>query len=182
MTVRHGFIDESIRSDGWYRLTMVDIAARDVGVITRELRSMIPQGRQRVHFSAEGHAQRRRILDAMLGLPFAAVTLSAPYRRGQNEEPARRRCIQAMLTSADPAIVLLVFDSRGPHRDRNDRRVLSQSLLRGGGSESLSYSHRGSKDEPLLALPDAIGWSLGAGGYFTARVRGRVRQIVVDED
>lgn len=31
----------------------------------------------------------------------------------------------------------------------------------------------------MLALPDAIGWSVGAGGYFTASVRNHVQQIFV---
>ena len=35
MTVTHGFIDESVRSDGWYRLTMVEVSARDLGSVTR---------------------------------------------------------------------------------------------------------------------------------------------------
>ena len=47
MTARHGFVDESVRSDGWYRLMMVDAAARDLGLVTRALRSMVPKGRQR---------------------------------------------------------------------------------------------------------------------------------------
>ena len=41
-----------------------------------------------------------------------------------------------------------------------------------------SYSHRGSRDEPLLGLPDAIGWAVGAGGRFAAQVAERVTVVV----
>ncbi len=78
MTVTHGFIDESVRSDGWYRLTMVEVSARDLGSVTRALRSMLPDGRQRLHFSSEGDARRRQILTAMTRLPISGTTIGAP--------------------------------------------------------------------------------------------------------
>ncbi len=182
MTARHGFIDESVRSDGWYRLTMVDVAARDLGSVTRALRSMVPKGRQRLHFSAEGESQRRQILNGMMPLPMTALTVAAPYRRGRDEEPARRRCIEALIDELDPAVVLLVLDSRGAQRDQGDRRVIRDSLLRSGREDGPTYSHRGSSDEPLLALPDAVGWSVGAGGYFARTVAGRVREVFLTDE
>jgi hypothetical protein len=182
MTARHGFIDESVRSDGWYRLTMVDVAARDLGSVTRALRAMVPKGRQRLHFSSEGESQRRQILNGMMRLPITALTVAAPYQRGRDEEPARGRCIEALIAGLDPAIVLLVLDSRGAHRDLTDRRVIRGSLLRLAREDGPSYSHRGSSDEPLLALPDALGWSVGAGGYFTRTVAGRVRQVFLGDE
>ena len=180
MTVRHGFIDESVRSDGWYRLTMVEVSARDLGSVARALRSMLPDGRQRLHFSSEGDARRRQILTAMTRLPISATTIGAPYRRGHDEEPARQRCIAELVAVINPAVVLLVLDSRGVHRDLNDRRVLRELILR-SGREVPTYSHRGSSDEPLLALPDAIGWAVGAGGYFAKQVARHVCEIFVSD-
>ena len=104
MTVTHGFIDESIRSDGWYRLTMVEVSARDLGSVTRALRLMLPVGRQRLHFSSEGDARRRQILAAMTRLPIVATTVAAPYRRGRDEEPARQRCLIELLGFINPNV------------------------------------------------------------------------------
>ena len=81
MTLRHAFVDESIRNDGWYRLTVATIAARDVNAVVRDLRSLRPEGRQRLHFSSEGDAVRHRILDGILRLPVSATTFAAPCRR-----------------------------------------------------------------------------------------------------
>ncbi len=180
MTARHGFIDESIRSDGWYRVTMVDVAARDLGEVTRALRSMVPKGRQRLHFSSEGESQRRQLLDSMMRLPFSAITVAAPYRRGTDDAPSRRRCIEEVVARLDPTIALLVLDTRGAHRDISDRQLLRQLLLTSSRSDHLSYSHRGSRDEPLLALPDAIGWAAGAGGHFAKTVAGKVQQVFLE--
>ncbi len=178
MTVAHGFIDESVRSDGWYRLTMVEVSARDLGSVTRALRSMLPDGR--LHFSSEGDARRRQILTAMTRLPIAATTVGAPYRRGRDEEPARQRCLIELLAVINPTVAVLVLDSRGVHRDLNDRRVL-RDVIRTSGRDLPTYSHRGSSDEPLLALPDAIGWAVGAGGHFAKQVALYVHEIFLSD-
>lgn len=180
MTVTHGFIDESVRSDGWYRLTMVEVSARDLGSATRALRSMLPEGRQRLHFSSEGDARRRQILTAMTRLPIAATTVGAPYRRGRDEEPARQRCLVELLAVINPTVAVLVLDSRGVHRDLNDRRVL-RGVIRASGRDLPMYSHRGSSDEPLLALPDALGWAVGAGGHFAKQVAAYVHEIFLSD-
>ena len=181
MTVRHGFVDESVRSDGWYRLTLVHVAARDLGDVSREVRALLPKGRQRIHFSSENDAQRRRILDGVLLLPFEAVIVAAPYRRGRHDGLARRRCIEFLVDALEPSVALLVFDSRGAQRDHEDRRVIRSALQLRDREDAVSYTHRGSLDELLLALPDAVGWSIGAGGRFTQATRGRVREVFLPE-
>ena len=180
MTVTHGFIDESVRSDGWYRLTMVEVSARYLGSVTRALRSMLPDGRQRLHFSSEGDARRRQILTAMTRLPISGTTIGAPYRRGRDEEPARQRCLVELLAVLNPTVAVLVLDSRGVHRDLNARRVL-RGVMRASGRDLPTYSHRGSSDEPLLAVPDALGWAVGAGGHFARQVALYVHEIFLSD-
>ncbi len=181
MTGAHGVIDESIRADGWYRLTMVEVSARDLGSVTRALRSMLPAGRQRLHFSSEGDARRRQILTAIVRLPIVATTVGAPYRRGRDEEPARQRCLVELLAVISPTVAVLVLDSRGAHRDLNDRRVL-RGVVRASGRDLPTYSHRGSSDEPLLALPDALGWAVGAGSRFAKQVAPSVHEIFLSDE
>lgn len=171
MSVQHGFIDESVRSDGWYRLTMVCLNTRDLAVISRSLRTLVPKGRGRLHFSAESDSRRRAILSALITLPIHATTFAAPYRRGDNEQPARSSCLRTLIQTLDANVVVLVLDSRGEHRDRQDRAELRNELVRTDRAETVTYSHRGSRDELLLALPDAIGWAVGAGGRFALSVR-----------
>ena len=141
---------------------------------------MLPDGRQRLHFSSEGDARRRQILAAMTRLPIAATTVAVPYRRGRDEEPARQRCLIEVLTVINPAVAVVVLDSRGVHRDLNDRRVLRE-VIRGSGRDLPTYSHRGSSDEPLLALPDALGWAVGAGGHFAKQVALHVHEIFLSD-
>ena len=180
MSAHHGFIDESIRLDGWYRLTLVTVDTSLLSEVTRALRSSVPKGGYRVHFSAESAARRRQILDRVVELPISSTTFASPYRRGTNEEPARASCLRAAIGSLDRSVVVLVFDSRGTHRDRLDRHVLRQALVAAERVDSLNYSHRGSRDELLLTLPDVLGWAIGAGGEW--RRRAAMVATVVEAD
>ena len=161
MTATHGFVDESIRA-GWYRLTAVEIRSRDLADVTRAIRARVPTGQTRLHIASESAQRKRTILGAFSKLPIAATTFETPYDRRSDDQVARDRCLRALADRAlSSGLSVLVLDTRGPDRDLRDRRALSQTLR--GRDGSLAYSHRGSRDELLLALPDGIGWAVGAG-------------------
>jgi hypothetical protein len=86
-----------------------------------------------------------------------------------------------LLAFINPNVVVLVLDSRGTHRDLNDRRVL-RGVVRASGRDLPTYSHRGSSDEPLLALPDALGWAVGASGRFAKQVAPSVHEIFLSDE
>jgi hypothetical protein len=73
---------------------------------------------------------------------------------------------------------MLVLDSRGPDRDRRDRRCIARTLRHIEQPDSLQYTHRGSRDEPLLCLPDAIGWAVGAEGLWKGLAEPVVDEII----
>ena len=178
MTVLHAFIDESIRTDGWYRLTVVEIAARDTAQVSRALRRIVPRGQYRVHFSSESDARRRAALRSLVDLPIAATTFMARYDRRSDDQIARDQCLRAFVAGLSGRVRLVVLDSRGPHRDRLDRIVL-RDALRAADRVEVTYSHRGSRDEPLLALPDALGWAVGERRPWPALVAGVTTEIRV---
>jgi hypothetical protein len=159
----HGFVDESIRTDGLYRLTVVRVRARDLARTTRAMRERVPRGQTRIHFSAESDQRRRSILRVYLSLEISATSYQTPYDRRSDDQPARDRCIRALAGDVPVlGVAAVVFDTRGPRRDRLDRAALRRALL-AAGLDHVTYSHRGSRDEVLLGLPDAFGWAVGAG-------------------
>lgn len=174
----HEYVDESIRK-GSYRLTAVRVRSRDVSTVTRQIRERIPVGQLRVHMSSESDRRRRQILRAFVGLDIAATVYETPYSGRGSDQEARERCLGGLLDDLEPdGVANLVLDSRGQARDFQDRRFIRDGLIH-LGTESLAYTHRGSRDEPLLALPDAIGWAVGAGKPWRAMVSEviRVRRI-----
>lgn len=154
----HGFVDESVRP-GTYRLTVVRVPTPKLAETSKAVRAAILPGQFRIHLSSERPPRQRSILRAYGRLDIAATVYEAPYRRGEDDQPARDLCLKALVADLDGSpIGVLVLDTRGPQRDRLDRLTLGLALPR---DHAVHYSHRGSRDEPLLSLPDAIGWAVG---------------------
>jgi hypothetical protein len=90
------------------------------------------------------------------------------------------RCLIELLAVINPTVPVPVLDSRCVHRDpqRPSGSARRDSDVR---SRPARYSHRGSSDEPLLALPDALGWAVGAGGHFAKQVVLHVHEIFLSD-
>ena len=76
-------------------------------------------------------------------------------------------------------VVTIILDTRGPDRDEIDRRTIRHSIRDGIAPARLVYEHRGSRDEVLLGLPDAVGWAAGAGGAYAGIVWPFTRRVDV---
>jgi hypothetical protein len=175
----HAFVDESIRS-GSYRLTVVVAKPSDLAELGRAIRTAVPKGGKRTHLSAESHSRRRQILNAFGRLPISASVYITDYRRGDNEEPARQRCLLAMVSDMEALqVTIVVLDTRGPERDLQDRRTISKAVRDGSAPQGLTFAHRGSRDEFLLGLPDAIGWADGAGARYSSLIEAVTTRKIV---
>jgi len=171
VTAFHGYVDESIRP-GTYRLTLVRLASADLVGVARAVRESIPSGQYRLHLSSEGTSRRRQILRALSRLPLTALVFETPYDGRGDDQAARDRCLSALVDSLGSLeVTVLVLDTRGHERDRRDRARLGPDLATAGLDDRVTHSHRGSRDELLIALPDAIGWAAGASRPWPDLVR-----------
>jgi hypothetical protein len=175
-TQHHVFVDESARP-GRYLLTAVFVPTRNLALVTRQVREALPQGNRRTHMSAEGDRRRRILLRAYSKVGAVAHVVVASYRGG-DDQSAREACLAAILARSQRCgAAVLVLDTRGPHRDALDRRFIA-STLRASAGPSVQYTHRGSRSEPLLSLPDAIGWAVGAGGMWRRLIEPIVSEVM----
>lgn len=170
--MHHAFIDESARS-GRYLLTAVMVPSHQLAAVTREVRSLFPRGNRRTHLSAEGKARPRTLLKAYARVNVTSRIVVASYPGGDDQH-AREACLGAILArSAQWRVGMLVMDSRDAHRDQLDRRFIARHQ-----HGEIQYTHRGSRDEPLLCLPDAVGWAVGAGAPWRALVDPIVDEVI----
>ncbi|MFN0089285.1 MAG: hypothetical protein ACKVWR_03300 [Acidimicrobiales bacterium] len=145
------------------------VPTKALASVARSINAQIPRGQRRLHLSAEGEKRRREILHVIVSLMVSATVYQAAYDRRSDDQPVRDRCLEVLIGDALTRPVLaVVVDSRGPARDRRDRLTIARALA---GSGRPTYEHRGSRDEPLLALPDAVGWAEGAGRDWRRIVR-----------
>ena len=163
----HAFIDES-RRRGEYLVAVVEVAAGDLGVVRRRLRSFLLPGQRRLHFVDERNQRRQQLLDEFSRLPMRAKVMAV--RLGTRPEAeARRVALTTILTDLDPTVDRLIIESRHG-RDHQDRRVIATVLHTLQRTRSLHYDHRLPHEEPGLWLPDGIAWAAGAGGGWSERL------------
>jgi hypothetical protein len=150
----------------------------DIASTTKSVRGLVPRGQRRTHFSNEGEKERRQIIDTFCQLPINVVIAISAYRGG-DDQVARNACIRGLLdTFPRLGVAVAVFDTRDEDRDRADRIEIAAALEAGVGPADLHYTHRGSRDEPLLGLPDAFAWCHGAGGQWKTKIKPKVVRTV----
>lgn len=165
----HAFVDESRRKTS-YQLTAVVVAVTDIQPVTRAVRAAVPRGQRRVHFTDERPATRRAVLDCYCRLPIQVALATATHESG-NDQPARDACLESLVSGVSACGVrVLIMDTRGHEPDRRDRSRIARLIREGRAPSDLVYEHRGSRDEILLGLPDAIGWAYGADGKWRRQV------------
>jgi hypothetical protein len=61
----------------------------------------------------------------------------------------------------------------------SDRRVIRQEIARAQALDHMIYEHIRAFEEPLLAVPDAIGWCWAKGGHWRIKVKSLVAGVHV---
>jgi|SRR4051794_7317404 hypothetical protein len=168
------FVDESFRSTYLIIVTMLPTA--DTSTVRSKLRQMLLPGQERIHFATESDRRRRLILSTVAGLAPCSWILET---RRRPLEVGRAACLTALVQRLAPLpIQRMTLESRGNACDRADRQVISRAI-RTTGESLLTYVHREPRHEPLLWLPDIVGWAYGAGGDWLRRVRPLVASTII---
>ena len=169
------FVDESKARD--YLLVAVTVTPRNLVVARKAVRSLILPGQHRIHMKQEGDSRRRAILAALtaLHLPVTIYRDSTPDRR----EPQRRdACIDALVRNGlrDKCAELILELDRT--LERSDHRRLIGAMSRASARDVLAHRHATAAAEPLLVIPDAIGWAWARGGDWRRRCNSLEIEII----
>ena len=166
------FVDESLRS-GRYLLCAVEVADAQVRVTRQRLRELRKPGQRRIHMKHEGDRRRRQILSAISGMGVSARVYEID-RHGLSARMARDECLRQLVEDLMRVSVgRLVLEAC--EQDHADRQVIRDVAMK--FSASLRYEHSKPADEPLLWLPDVIGWAYGKGPEWRRRVEVNVGRL-----
>ena len=154
-------VDESVHEAGGGVYYVVGAAVVvDPTRVTAELRALIKERSNVVHWAREGPAMRTRVLDVLCESAVAAsVQWSATGRRGQIETRARLLTEIATWVYGEGADHL-VIESSDTTMNRRDRQTLARHPMATEGGLVFRYDHR-SKQEPLLWLADTVASAVG---------------------
>lgn len=157
---RNAFVDESQRKDldavAALAVPHANVAATRQAVT----RSLAVPGRVRRHFVREPDTARRTMLAAFAALPDVAVLVVTTPGLGRVIDQ-RARCL-AFLAAAlvEDGLSHLTLDHIDPTQAARDRHALYPALAAVGAEYHHEPEH---STEPLLWVPDAVAWCVGAG-------------------
>jgi hypothetical protein len=164
------FVDESERRE---YLVCAVVVRGDVGRLRTSVRRLCRPGQRRVHFSKESDPRRRSVLSALVELGVQARVYTSP----SSVKESREMCLSALIADIAPGgAERLVIESRRT-MDHLDDAVIKAALRR-SGTGRLTFQHATAHQEPLLWLPDAIGWAVGRGGDWKRRVEPLLEKVV----
>lgn len=171
----HVFVDES-KAGGFLLIASVMLPA-DVAVARRDVRALVLPGQKRLHMKTQSEPRKRMILSRFQALGYSATV----YRAGpdfKRELDGREACLERLvadLAGGGDALLCLESDESLDARDRNQ---LYRFVRQYDCADELRYRHALAAQEPLLAIPDGIGWAWARGGDWRRRTAGMVVDVV----
>ncbi|MEZ5265916.1 MAG: hypothetical protein R2755_29965 [Acidimicrobiales bacterium] len=168
-----GFVDESTRA-ARYLLACTIVELRHLADIRRELAALVLADRQRIHFVKESVARRRQLLPTFNALPQRTLVNVCPIGPAVTQHAARAACLAAFVRDLlAQQVERIVLESRHS-MDHDDARTIAATRT---PTPRLLYEHLVPAHEPLLWLPDAYAWAVGAGGDWRARAAAGVDDV-----
>ena len=167
------YVDESKSRD--YVVAAAVVVPGDVASLRRSLRNLLPRGQRRLHMVNEKPPLRRKILSA-LNDERVAVDLYVAGEPYATNIDRRRACLERLVEDVASHCIALTLESDRT-QDRRDQRDLIE-ITRRVGCRDLRYDHRTPYEEPLLWIPDAVGWAYARGGEWRQCVQPVINKIV----
>ncbi|WP_125775112.1 hypothetical protein [Antribacter gilvus] len=174
--LHHGqvYVDES--KSGAYLLVAVAISPTRLATARKTVRSLVLPGQRRLHMKTESDVRRRQILSTFDHAGFT-VRIYRADTNFKNDIMRRRACLDALVADiARCGHTRLCLES-DESMDARDRRALAL-LTRTHGCQDLVYFHERAAAEPLVAIPDAIGWAWARGGGWRQRAIPLVEAVI----
>lgn len=168
------FVDESKSGD--YLLIAAAIEPARLATVRKTIRSLVLPGQRRLHMKSESSSRRRQILSVLCEEGETATI----YRAGagyKSDIDRRRACLESMVADIAAAGHSKLCLESDETMDERDRRELAR-LIRRLPCPDLVYLHERAAQEPLLAIPDVIGWAWARSGDWRRRAMPLVETVV----
>jgi hypothetical protein len=147
------------------------------GPLRRNLRKLLLPNERRLHIRKSDRPQRLRILGTIAGWDFDARVYECHHRESVGTEAARQLGVERLVRDVqDTGVDTTMFIERREGADDRDRSTIIRARQR---RPSLDFQHLRPTDDPLLWLPDAIAWAVGAGGEWRRALGSSVTVIEV---
>lgn len=160
----HAYIDESGKGDRYF-VVAVFVPVTQVRLAQTFVRGFIGPGGRRMHFVNARDDKRQKFITGLSDLGLSGCSCVSLVVGGSGQKEAREACLSLLVTHIEQKrATRVVFDRRDSLRDRQDRQFLAAAQRDGLLGLDVEYHHLDSRQELLLALPDAVAWCMARGG------------------
>jgi len=157
------FVDESKAGD--YLLIAVPVLPSQLALLRKTVRGLVLPGQRRIHMNNESPTRKRQILAAINEVAPTAVIYRAD-KMYSGELVRRKACLSALVKDAvRENRTELILDADPTMQQRDDGWII-EAIRMSGSYYGLAHRHAHSAHEPLLVLPDAIGWAWARKGEW----------------
>lgn len=174
MSAASVFVDESKAKD--YVLIAASIVSCDIAGSRRAVRSLLLPGQHRLHMKQENESRKRLLLDTFVALG-STVTIFRARRSLGSEVVRRRRCLEELVLVIGAAGGRLCLE-RDETLVARDKQCMIEAARRAGSTGTLEYWHESAASEPLLAIPDAVGWAWARRGDWRRRAEPMISEVI----
>jgi hypothetical protein len=161
----HAFVDESRRSS--YLLAAAVLRPDELARARSLLRSLLRPQDRRLHFKAMTDPRRRATAARLVNAGLRCWV----YTGDGDPEMVRQACLDCLVAELREAgCQRLVLESRGRADDHRDARTITSVLAPAPSKSGLVHEHLVPYEDPLLWIPDAVGWCYGASTDYRRRI------------
>ncbi|MBT1624220.1 hypothetical protein KK101_16115 [Curtobacterium flaccumfaciens pv. oortii] len=160
------FVDESKVRD--YLLVAVTLPRTQLRPARTSVSALILRGQSRLHMRKESDARRRLILATIAPIDPEVTIFRAP-KDGRTDMQRRSSCIRRLVESIGNGPTADVCFELDETLVRKDRQWIVEAVHAGEDPAAFTHRHETAAHEPLLALPDALGWAWAKGGDWRRR-------------
>jgi hypothetical protein len=170
----HIYVDETKQRD--YLLVASVHFSTELAGLRQVVRGLLLPGQRQLHLKDEKDGRKRTIAQAFVEAGVrATVYCAGPAYR--NERERRGACLRALIEDhAEIADVRIVFDE-DETMVRFDNQKLVEYTRTAGCRDTLSYEHKRSHTDPLLAIPDAVAWCWAKDGDWRRLIAPAVTSV-----
>lgn len=171
MAGEHVFIDETTQKD--YLVVCSVMPSGDVTHARKVMKTLLLPGQRSLHMKDERKgARQRQILEAIAELaPQVTIYRTKPKTFENGHTGARDACLRAAAADASrQGVTIMRLDRNDTYVKRDRRSIITGASSAGMKRVPFHYSHLSRTEEPLLWIPDAVGWAYARGSWQRACV------------
>jgi hypothetical protein len=173
----HVFVDES-KSKG-FLLAATYVPCGSVSRLRAEVAGLHLPEQVRIHFTSESPKRRKQILAALIAAGDISTIIYDATAYEADGKAGRDAAIAQMAASAAQIPAARLVLERDDSVVDQDRQMIKAQLIAAGVVSQVGYDHLRAREEPLLAIPDAVAWCWAKGGEWRKLADPLVQDVVL---